>query len=519
MRGNGVRRMEQEVRGSSERMRQLLEMAVTTGRSWQSSQTGYIHYCYNQLDEDFHHPIPFYENFLFILALMRTRHVENFNEGKEMLSRLLHYQNSESDKSRGNFPIYLHDYPKCSSSSQAIKLLPIFYFITKNYQHVLGTALKAQLRTAIEKGLEYARRLINEKPLPYTLSMKVGACCQAIGQLLNNKKAIGEGQAILKNLERGSHIPDWNSPSTLGEIILAMQMIYPSISNSPEKELWNHISNTWHRSSQSYCGVGWNEVQRGVDPQPTLYDYFLGYFGSKFSYRGFLDYPVQLQTALVQPSEDELPSIDLPLSFQGSVDNLLNLVSQHKHFAYSACFKNDEIKSIPHEKGFHVFKLLWGMGCRVHSLVCQATNAPRVDLGEKETTVALFVTLPPKTTQGDLEKNQEISLFVDRSESLKILVEGQAATTFRLGEKLLISDGEMEIEVVFTLVSGHGGFYGHIMRGNRPSQTDLKGNHRFEAYDWQIFLRSVLRNPDCLIKVQIHMREIPKIEPLIPESS
>jgi hypothetical protein len=500
--------MDQESRTASDRMRQLLEMATSCGRNWQSSQTGFIHYSYNQLDEDCHHGIPLYENLLYALALMRSRHTENVNEGKEILSKILHFQHKDEGKSKGNFPIYIHDFPRCYSSSQAVRLLPVLYWIHKNFHHILGGELKGRLEISMKMALENIHHLHLDKTLSYALLMKAAACLKAVGHLFHNSKISSEGDAIFKKMERGNHIPDWNSPSTLGDILIAMQMVYPSLSESPEKELWEHLSMTWHRSSQSYCGLGWNEFQRGNDPQPTIYDYFLGYFGHRFSYRGLMDYPVQLQAALVHPSDDELPRLELPAHKIGKIHGLTYLVCQNSGFAYSASAKDLELDAQMGEKGFHLYKLLWGSDCNINSLVCQGTNSPKVELSAYDYETTLFMTLPPKGSQNYFEKNQEISLFVNQSENLKITVRGTPATTFRLGEELIISDNNIEVRAIFSMHEGHGSFFGHIMKGNRHSQTELKGPHRFDAYDWQIFLRSILRDKSCVIKVQLQVRSL-----------
>src|SRR5438105_2193850 len=98
---------------SADGLKQLLEMALSAGRNWQSPQTGYVQYCYNIQDESRHDTIPTLENVLFAYALMRSRLADNINEAKDLLNRLLFFQNKENDASHGNFPIYLHEFPFC----------------------------------------------------------------------------------------------------------------------------------------------------------------------------------------------------------------------------------------------------------------------------------------------------------------------------------------------------------------------------------------------------------------------
>lgn len=502
--------MKNELDNYPDRMRQLLEISYSCGRGWQSSQTGYIHYCYTKLDEEFHHPIPVYENILFALTLMRSRSVENVNEAKEMLSRLLYFQSNKEDQTHGNFPIYLHEFPYCRDRSQGPLLLPVFYWIYKNFHHVLGSDLKQRVEKALNHLLSFTLKSQQEREFPLPQAMKIAAAAKAIGQLLANEQLKQEGDQLLAILDERASVDDqsvisaWLSPAGIADLSLAFQMLYPSLSKSPQTSFWHHLAATWHSASEAYCGPGWHEYQRGKDPQQTLYDYFLGYYAGKYSYRSFFDHPVQLQAALVHPTDDELPAALYPIRSQGSVDGVPWKVFQAEDFAYSLLAKPLEILKTS-EKGFHSFKLVWGGGCNVHSMVFQPSAALKVDFEESDEEIILYVTLDPEIPN---EKNQEISLYVDLSDNLKIKVQNTSSTTFQVGDLITLSDELLDISLNFSLQAGKGGFFGHIMRGNRPSQMDQKGSHRFDAYDWLIFLRSIRRDDHCVIKISIKIRSI-----------
>ncbi|MBA2726941.1 MAG: hypothetical protein H0U49_02050 [Parachlamydiaceae bacterium] len=502
--------MGQEENGS-ERMRQLVEMAYGSGRGWQSPQTGYIHFSYNQLDEDYHHPIPVYENMLFALALMRSRSVENINEAKDILGRLLHFQNEIEGFAEGNFPVYLHEYPHCRDRQLAVQLIPVFYWMYKNFHHVLGADLKQRLEKALKSVLAFSLKTHNDREMSYPQGMKIAAGHIAAGRILECKVIEEEGNKLLSGYAEMNKpntsilMPAWVTPSGIADLLLAFQMIYPSISKSPEESFWTHLKNTWHAETEAYCGPGWHESQRGSDPQPTLYDYFLGYFSGKCSYRSFLDSPVQLQAILVHPSVDEIQGVEYPLQFQGNIENCSWLVQQNQRYAYSLIVKPLEFSHAA-EKAFHTLKLLWGQGCTIHSMVYQPTEVAKVDIwkegGKDGETIILYVTLDPVLPN---EKNQEISLFIDKAEGLQTKVRGSFSSTFQMGDTINLSDEMIEIELSFNLQEGSGQFFGHIMRGNRPSQIDLKGQKRFNAYDTQLFLRSIRRDEHCMIKVSIKL--------------
>lgn len=491
----------------TDKMRQLVEIAYGCGRNWQSSQTGYIHYCYSQLDEDYHHPIPTYENLLCVLALMRSRSVESITEAKELLGKLLYFQNDQEGISKGNFPIYLHEYPHCRDRQHAVLLLAPLYWIHKNFHHVIGSELKKRLENALTNALTFCLKTHNERPMAYPQAMKIAACAKATGHQLKDKALEDAGNALLLSYEKLNQPesisipPAWATPTGLADLLIAFQMIYPEISKSPLTTFWKHLNNTWHKTSKAYCGPGWHEYQRDIDPQQTLYDYFLGYFSGRCSYRSFLNHPVLLQAALVHPSNDELYEIEYPLKISGEIEGVHWQAQQNDDYAISLLEKPKGSSHIA-EKALHCLKLLWGGNCNVHSMVFQPTEADSVSIERNESTIAFYITLKPIVPN---EKNQEVSFFVDRADPLKIKVLRNPSTTFRMGEKIELSDDTLNMALSFHLHEGDGEFFGHIMPGNRPSQMDLKGARRFNAYDWQLFIRSIRRDENCVIKVLLEI--------------
>src|SRR5262245_26766287 len=126
-----------------ETTRQFIRAAISTGRSYQSPQTGYFHFCYEKGDEEQQDSIPLKENFLFAMALLRTRNKYNMDEGRKILNNLLSFQRPD-----GNFPIYLHDFPKCKDPYMGAQLLVPFYWILKVDAAELDGNLKSKLEGA-----------------------------------------------------------------------------------------------------------------------------------------------------------------------------------------------------------------------------------------------------------------------------------------------------------------------------------------------------------------------------------
>lgn len=492
--------MEQMYSTSNESMRQLLEIAICCGRCWQSPQTGLIHYSYQIQDENVHHTIPTYENFIFALALFRSRNADNISDSKEILRRLLNFQSREGE-SAGNFPIYVHDYPSCKDRLWGAHILAPLYWIYKNFHHVLGGEIKQSLKMALIRLQNYCLQTIAQKSAPYPIAFKVAACAKAVGALLDQGEIIQKGERLYRELLQNIDKASWNTPTALSDLILGHQMLNPNISNTPDKAFWDHLISTWHRGTCSYCGPGWKEYQRGKEPQVTLYDYYMGYLTNKYSLRCFIDHPVQLQAALVHPSEDQLPNLSYPFECKGMINGLPWQLIQKENAAISVIAKEDDLTTVQ-EKTFAPLKILWGNFKHLHSLVCQGGTSKSINYTLTENQAELLFSFSEPVEADSNEKNQEISFYINHEEGTQILVEGAAATTFRLDEQVVISAGDRKVGLVFHLLEGNGEFVGHIMKSNRPSQFSLTGVHRFEVYDWQIFLRTIRRSDDCTIKVK-----------------
>lgn len=119
----------------------IVDLALAAGKKRQSTQTGFIHYCYEGLDR--HDTIPLFENFCFALALFRTRLSENVLEGKAILEKLLAFQVGS------NFPVYLHEYPLCRDRKVGKRIYPVIHWIIHDFAAVLGD-LKPRLETLLE---------------------------------------------------------------------------------------------------------------------------------------------------------------------------------------------------------------------------------------------------------------------------------------------------------------------------------------------------------------------------------
>lgn len=492
----------EHIQQPNERIKELIELSISCGRCLQSPQTGYIHYYYHNQEEEAHHTIPILENILFSLALFRSRIIENITEAKEILSHLLIFQNQ--GEAAGNFPVYLHEYPMCRDPLLGIHLLASFYWILKGFGHVLGPGLKVKLEEAIRLLLHYGFRIAEKEPLPYSVTARLAAASQAFGRLWADSHWENRGSVLLGELLHSHATDSWHITKHVSDLIVALQMVYPSIQNSPWKCFWDYLGQTWHRHTCTYVGPCLKEEQRNEEPEPALYDLFLGYFSGQYSQRMKSFAPYHLQAALIQPSEDQVPDYSLPFQVQDHHQGQQWIVRQEQEWAYTGVDKKQLFNSV-RERTYTPFRFVWGEAKRVHTLVCQGGNCSTVVCQADENRVKLQIELGKAEELDELEKQREVNFYLDFHPDMKIGIDGQSATVFELGQKVTIQSGSRLISLMFELTEGKGQFLGHLMRGNRPAQIGLKGNNRFNAYDWHLVLRTIRRAGICRLTVWIEM--------------
>jgi hypothetical protein len=117
------------------------ELAYQAGKKRQSLRTGFIHG-----SEIFSDTVSFYDNFCFVYALLAQRKTESILEAKTLLLRLLAFQSSE-----GNFPIQLHDYPRCYDPYLGLKIAPLLLRSLDAYGQVLGPDCRDKIDLALQQ--------------------------------------------------------------------------------------------------------------------------------------------------------------------------------------------------------------------------------------------------------------------------------------------------------------------------------------------------------------------------------
>lgn len=232
----------------------LEKLALASGKKRLSSQTGFIQ------DRD---AISILENFLYAYALFRSKTVENICEGKAFLEKLLAFE------VEGNFPVHLHEFPKCLDSRFSSYLLPPIFYLFRDFSTVLGEDLSNKLSALSERIVRYLQK-----------------------QPSLSAAANGRLTAFLKTFDPTIWTP--KSPEEWGEYCVCAQMAQVDIPEHPP--IWNSFLST-------YIGSTKERIQEGYSPKVTLLDFFM----PPCSERSLGEHQALLKAVLVHPWQTQMP--------------------------------------------------------------------------------------------------------------------------------------------------------------------------------------------------------------------
>ena len=475
-------------------LKRLNEWALITGRKYQSPQTKFIHYFYGRVSPDKADTIPLYDNALFVLALLRSRTIEAIQEAKQLLRHLLAFQIQTEGDQQGSFPIYLHHYPECQDPSVALRLLTPFYWIIKQFGHILGSDLKQQLEQAIDLALEFCLRSHQQKPFPYPLAIRLAAFQVAYGRA---------SSPILDDLAH-QQLTAWHTTTQLVDILVGLQMAVTELSTSIWQPLWERMIQTWHIPTGSYMGPHIREWDIDGEPKPALYDLYGGYFSGQFSTRAEKHDIFQLQSVLIQPTTDRFPH-SFPLMSQSDYKQQHWEACLYPTYTYTLLDKN-HAPNPSLDKTWTPFRFVWGDLKKMFSFVCQGGSCEKVEVTQNGQNIQLIFELDDLQIDEASHKERVIEFFVSYAPQVHFTINDQFANTFKFGQVLQLALGPFKFEMQWNLLSGEGDFFGHWMYGNRHSHIDQDNNH-LQAHDWTLFLRSLRRTGHCRIQVLIDRKE------------
>lgn len=374
------------------------------------------------------------DNFLYALALLKTKVAERVLEARGLISRLLPFQNEN-----GNYPTYIHEWPDCKDIFIGTDLIVPLHFIATQHATALGSDLRDKVVRSLDQLQHYLKNAQAEISGPELIQYKTAFCCGLKHPIENRNPWIFE------------------VPKNLGEFLFAYQVIDPTL-----KEFIPYLQDITHPTTHCYSGAPVNEYQDELVPETTLFDFFVAALSNNYPERLKIDRPINLWAAAIetQPESNWQPN-------GRSFNTYHNPIPENRI------------------KGMHHFKYLWGNYAHPHSLVCQAGNFSDWVFSTEFDQFRFEFNLK---TQEE-ENSRDVEFFLDY-QPLEFLVNGLTATTFTLDDKVTLKTKDKTFEFSF---EGPEGLVGHIMRGNRPAQIGTKNGNRYNSYDWGLFFRALQR--------------------------
>ncbi len=482
--------------------RKLIEAAISAGRHFQSSQTGFVHYCHAHATDLVHYTIPIYDNVLFALALLRSRLIENVREAQGMLTRLTAFQTQE-----GNFPLYLHDFPWSNDFSLAVKLLTPFYWILKDFGHILGQELRSILESSIKKLIVYVVHLAEVKTFHPSFTVRLAANLLAFGRFFANEPWQQKGKLLLNETEKQMTSECWLDTRSISDILIAFSQAKEDFDSSLWHEFYAFVLQTWQAKTGTYCGPCIYEHQKQFYPALNLYELYMGEITSSTELRLKQPCIEMLEAALIYPLAD-LKEIHIQATqSEGFYHGANWLCVKNQEYGLSLLEKKADLDEKIH-KTYTPFHLVWGDVSQPHSFVCQGGNARTISYHINESIVELNFDLNAFKS-GDYDVSREICFFLDMYPELLIEVENQRTSVFDLGQIVEIHlKNKKTIKMSFEIIEGKGQFLGHVAQFNRFSQLKQSEANKFHVYDWTIFLRTLRRSDACKIKVKIDLSSL-----------
>jgi len=467
----------------------LINPILKLAKPYYCELTRFLHFHPQTPEGENHRPIPTIENALYALALCRSHERDEVIKGLALIDSILPFQIRD-----GSFPCYLHQYPTNLDGLIGLDLLPSFYWILHDYHSVLGAQRSAALRASAEKLLKFTQERMDEIAPPPHLKQIYGIIQSAFGSLWNDSALENRGNSLLATVQ-GIDSLLWKeryTPDVIGRIALISEMVG---TNPLLKEA---IIASWHPNLNRYVGPIYRGTFHEGEMVLSLVDLLFGQINRTPKHNSHL--PTILRGVWLKEVWSKLPSTDSNVE-QTIHSGPHGVIWSGSDYAIAAF---DGAESIEPSQASQFFPLqyFWSTPHSEHSFVLQGPTHSIHP--KKEGNILRFeIDLPEELPEDDREKSYELNFFITRTSNLTFNVAEGKSTTFHLNEKIQFVTPTHSCTVKINLLSGSGRFIGHIMRGNRPSESGAKGSKRYEAWDWNLILRTLERDIACRLAVEI----------------
>ncbi len=450
-----------------ELLRHCIDLACTSGKNSQQQESGYV-----ASDKG----ICLYDNFLFSLALLRSKMHENVFEAKRLLERLLFLQqNFPTVAWQGNFPVYLHEFPHCKEHTHAVRCLIILLWIYRDFHHILGQEMVGRLKTAITQLTVFCHQVASS--FPYWAKVSFTACQHVSRSLFQEAAPAGP----FPDFSDTSDLRIWGDVTALSEMIAAFNL-YPE---GPYAPFFDYLGKTWDAQSALYAGP----VYCMRSQEPLLYDYCMGISHGKLSKKADMPQHAALICALAAPLP-QLSSVEAVFTESCSTDQYCWNILQNPSWRMSTIignFRREEMTGVYPACLF----------ADAHALYIQPQQG---HLAAMPAPHEMIFEVPGEVFEVEKQKHEVLCFWTQAHKETEVTVAGLKASCFTLADALHIRLGSKRFCLSFSVLGGEKpAFLGHIRRGNRMGQTK-----RFGACDTEVVISAVRGKGPCQLKVSLN---------------
>ncbi len=448
--------------------RKHIEQIVAYARTKVSSETGFLQAHPNgELVET--SLIPVWENLLYVYALFKTRTLENAQAARSHLKKILAFQ-IEKGTSHELFPVVLTDYPFAHDRFEQIEIYFLFRLMLKDEETNLGSELVHLVSEAAARLEQAILLFLDEVPLVLKAVFNLST-----GRVLN--------EDVINILQNLSNISEKN----LGLFLLALFHFHKDVFIF--EPYVKAIMNLWAPNVLQY---------RLLEPQVNTF--------SGIQSKSLLDWVMIALYGVTEIvlSKDRLylESLLVPSIPKQDVEVALDIESATwrsrigPHWMWSISTWNPP----SHAVGvFSPFTLYY----KNFSLVL---SCPRASVRNIDCEEGILLELVPYADTYTFEKESQplFSFFWNYGSKNTFLIDEMKANTLLPGSKISVGAHGDGFELSYTIASGD--VFGHVVRGNRPQELNIKGANRFKSYDWMLTVRPLrVPVPDV---IRIHIRPL-----------
>lgn len=393
-------------------------------------------------------------HFLYALHLLRSKEREMMKRAFELIDQLTYFQ-SPLESSKGNFVVYMHQFPHVERQFESIDCLMSIFWILNDFSTVIDKKLKERLLSCACLSLKVLKQKIHEKKYSYLLSLQAACVLDAFSDTFVDLSLNSASESLLNTLSEVLFDPSWGCPRDQIKILIALSLLKNNQLKKFE-HFFRYMNQVWQKEQISYLGPSYGESfikgQPKVEAIHLLISEIKGEIGN--------DFP-PLMALLVHLSSSEVRK-KLALSAELVSQKTPNYEVIH-HSRSCLAFFNLPLEHWVKTGGYYPLKVLGQkVEGKLDQFVLQMGCPVKIEvLSDRELNLHF-------DTQGELEP--EIYFFWNRAKHMQATVEEKKCTLFKGNQTFSLTSPCFKLEI--KAITHSDVTWGQIMFCNRKYKVD-----------------------------------------------